>query len=177
MLLLILLGAIVFVGGLLWNYVATLPPAQGATLIAAAVAGVISLFGIYLNRRAEKVREIEASLRPRKAEVYEEFTRFWVGALLGMRDGKVTVTDEETKAFFSTSTQKLIVWGSDEVIAANRRFRRSSLESKGGLDTMLQFENLLFAIRRDLGHRNEGLTTGDILGLWVNDIDEVLKRK
>jgi hypothetical protein len=174
-LLLILGGAIVFVAGILWNYVATLPPAQGVTLLAAAVAAVISLFGLYVNRRADRTREIEASLRPRKAEVYEEFVRFWLGALLGMKEGKVNVSPDQMMEFFTSFTQKVVVWGSDDVISKNRQFRPVSM-SGTGLQTLLQFEQLLFAIRRDLGHHNAGLARGDLLGLWVNDIDEVLKK-
>jgi len=33
---------------------------------------------------------------------------------------------------------------------------------------------LILAIRRDLGHKNSGLKRGDILALFVNDIDKHL---
>ena len=31
-------------------------------------------------------------------------------------------------------------------------------------------------IRKDLGHKNRGLKRGDILSLFVNDIDTILKK-
>jgi len=171
-------AAVVFVGGLIQSFVAGLQPAHSVPLLAAGIAGVISLFGIYFNRRADRIREIAASLRPKKAEVYEEFMRFWVGALMAVKDGKaaIEVADDEFRNFFATFTQKLIVWGSDDVIREYRTFRRIAQQESGSLRTMIQFEHLLFAIRKDLGHKNERLTQADLLGLWVNDIDDVLKR-
>ena len=35
-------------------------------------------------------------------------------------------------------------------------------------------EKLLFAIRRDLGHKNKNLKKGDILSIFVNDIEKYL---
>jgi hypothetical protein len=45
------------------------------------------------------------------------------------------------------------------------------------LNAMFLYEALIFSIRRDLGHRNKGLVTGDILALFVNDIDQHLPPK
>jgi hypothetical protein len=40
---------------------------------------------------------------------------------------------------------------------------------------MFEIENLLLAIRKDLGHENKGLAPGKVLGLFVNDIHEHIK--
>ena len=42
---------------------------------------------------------------------------------------------------------------------------------------ILLYEKLILAIRRDLGHNNKGLKTGDVLALFVNDIDQHLTTK
>ena len=41
---------------------------------------------------------------------------------------------------------------------------------------LFAYEDLLYAVRRDLGHGNRGLKRGDILALFVNDIEEHLKK-
>jgi hypothetical protein len=44
---------------------------------------------------------------------------------------------------------------------------------------LLEFENLLFAIRNDLGYKNKGLKQGDLLKVFVNNaqVDEYIKRQ
>jgi hypothetical protein len=44
----------------------------------------------------------------------------------------------------------------------------------GGHESLFMFEQVLLVIRRDLGHANKDLARGDLLALWINDIDEVL---
>jgi hypothetical protein len=39
---------------------------------------------------------------------------------------------------------------------------------------MFGFEDVLLTIRQDVGHTNKGLTRGDLLALWVNDVDKAL---
>ena len=41
---------------------------------------------------------------------------------------------------------------------------------------MFQTEKIFYAIRHDLGHKNKNLERGDILRLFINDIDEVLEK-
>jgi hypothetical protein len=35
-------------------------------------------------------------------------------------------------------------------------------------------ENVLFAIRSDMGHSNKGLKQGDLLTLFTNDMDKIM---
>jgi hypothetical protein len=42
---------------------------------------------------------------------------------------------------------------------------------------MLDFEKLLFAIRKDLGHSNKGLEDGDLLRPFLTDVDEALENR
>ena len=39
------------------------------------------------------------------------------------------------------------------------------------IEIMFQYEKILNAIRKDLGHKNQGFKRGTLLGMWVNDID------
>lgn len=39
---------------------------------------------------------------------------------------------------------------------------------------LFEVEELLMAIRKDLGHSNKGISRGKILSLFVNDINEYL---
>ena len=50
----------------------------------------------------------------------------------------------------------------------------SSDPAQDSTQMMFAFEDLLFAIRKDLGHSNAGLGRGDLLRGFVNDIDKYL---
>ena len=68
-----------------------------------------------------------------------------------------------------------MVWGSDEVVSAYAQFRRASVSNndhKSPSNVMFRYENLILAIRKDLGHANKNFKQGDVLSLFINDIDE-----
>lgn len=63
----------------------------------------------------------------------------------------------------------MVVWGDDEVIQAWATFKKSSDEG-AGIQSVIAMEDVLFAIRRSMGHSNKALGRGDLLSLFVNDI-------
>lgn len=77
-------------------------------------------------------------------------------------------------------TEHLVVWGSDDLLLAWNRFRNSSIQAVHNegpdFNILFEVENLLLAIRKDLGHANKGVNRGKILGLFINDIDDYLNR-
>ena len=104
---------------------------------------------------------------------------FWFRVVLGQKSPENAVSQEDMIKFMTTFTQKLMLWGSDSVLKEYTRFRQSSMSASGEQDasnTLLVLEDLLFAIRADMGHRNSGLRRGDLLALFVNDIDEHLAK-
>jgi hypothetical protein len=71
------------------------------------------------------------------------------------------------------------MWGSDEVLKQFYLFRNMALNLPSnssqeiGGELIIQFEQLLFSIRRDLGHKNNKLKKGTILGLFINDLEKL----
>lgn len=81
------------------------------------------------------------------------------------------MSNEEMIETHSQITQKAIVWASDDVVKAFHRFRMASLQADTNkLGVALAVEELFLAIRRDLGHQNNGLYTGQLLQLFINDL-------
>ena len=78
--------------------------------------------------------------------------------------------------FASQFNPKLILWGSDDLLAAYNRFRATGIDApdEGSPVMLLAFERLLYAIRRDLGHPNKNLGPGDLLRVFVNDVDDYI---
>ena len=73
-------------------------------------------------------------------------------------------------AFFAEFNRELITWGSDSVLKAWVKFRAVAADDPKR--TLLGMEDLVFAIRRDIGHTNSGLEQGDILRVFVNDLGD-----
>ena len=51
---------------------------------------------------------------------------------------------------------------------------KSNVTAQDPAKSLFVLENMLFAIRRDLGHKNKNLKQGDLLSLFVTDIDQHL---
>ena len=77
------------------------------------------------------------------------------------------------ESLFNELTPELINWASDEVLVAWSRFKRNAI-SGSGVETVFDFEKVLLAIRHDYGHKGKNVSEGDLLGLFINDIDDHL---
>ncbi len=207
----IVVGVLVLIAGLafictalwlIWSGLASLSQQVAATLITASVTALVSVFGIVESKRREQRREIEQEHRTQKVPIYEDFMSFWFRLLLanqlaaagahdknpravkrGSTGASTAIGQAEMVSFLINFTQKIIIWGSDDVVRDYANFRRrvatpdtsaipDDIEST--IQSLLTFEKLLLAIRSDVGHRNKGLKQGDLLSLFVNDIDRLL---
>lgn len=145
--------------------------------VSASSAIVVATITVVIGKHRDARLAVEKATREKKIPVYEELIGFMLRVVMGSKTGDAP-SEEEILRFFGSFTQRLMVWGGDEVLKAWVEFRRASV---GGHDAphhsyrlMLRYEEVVTAIRRDLGHRNFGLKPGDVLGLFVNDVDEVL---
>ncbi|HEY2299006.1 MAG TPA: hypothetical protein VGH43_14830 [Jatrophihabitans sp.] len=149
-------------------------PGVASAIAAGFFAFVVSIGGILTTRYHERRKALEEQIRQQKTPVYEELIEGLFAQINAM-----TNTDEPDSAaivaLFQKITPKLVIWGSDEVVVAWSRWRRGlTTGAIEGMDVMFGFEALLNAIRKDLGHKNNGVQRGDLLGLFVNDVDDYL---
>lgn len=155
-----------------WKTITMLSPQVSVALVAGAVTVLVSVFSVLWSKRVERLREIEQEQRRQKTPVYEEFIAFIFKILLAEKLGDEPVTEKEMMRFISGFAQKIMVWGSDEVLQRYAAFRRAGTTS--GVETVLAVEKLLLAIRSDMGHKNKNLKTGDLLSIFINDLDSFL---
>jgi hypothetical protein len=145
---------------------------SSAALVSAVVAIVVPVVTLILQRSWDRQRTIEEQHRASKIEIYQEFMAFWFGVLMRSKGSK-PVTEDEMHDFVVKFTQKLILWGSDEVVREYSEFRKFSGQGHDVLKMLTKFETLIKAIRKDLGHRNKDLDDGVIGGTFVNGVDEL----
>ena len=182
---LILLGLLVFGGYLLiakiWDVFSSIDPKLGAGLVAASATILVSVFTVLVSKHLERKAEILALLREKKIPTYEKIINFIFNLTFAEKLGKKQPSEKEMIKFMAEITQELVIWGSDEMLEAFYKFRMASIENADGTVTdpysvLFMVEDLLLAIRKDLGHKNKNISRGKILGLFVNDLPNELKK-
>lgn len=146
-------------------------------IIAAGATVFVSVLSIVLGKVYEAREQIAREHREKKIPVYEDLLKFMFRILMGTKAGNPP-SEAEIIEFMTGFTQRVMVWGSDDVLAVWVKWRRLSVspdaQKQDPFKLLVVYEELIRAIRRDLGHKNKGLARGDILALFVNDIDKHL---
>lgn len=144
--------------------------AAGVTAMSTVIVTVASLI---TTRYIERRRAIESEIREKKIPIYSRM----VGGLLRILLQQNSADQREAaEVFFRELTPDLITWASDDVLTAWSRFRRD-IVNQPSEDVVFTFEKVLMAIRKDYGHGGANVKEGDLLGLFINDIDEQLARR
>lgn len=161
-----------------WHVFIVLDKSIAATTIAACATILVAAMSAILANYYTRRRELAQQLYQRKTAIYEEFISFWFRMTMGDKIEGEKPTEEDVQRFFASFTQTLIVWGSDEVVGQWSSMRRQwvslSEDGKPSTDMLFDLERLFLAIRRDTGHKNKNLKKGDLLGLFVNDVDKYI---
>jgi hypothetical protein len=173
---LILLG---FFGYLAIRSIAGARPEIATAGIALITALAIPAVTNYFQRR----QQIEADQRERKAGVYENFLDIYFDQMLEtiiktrqQNSQNVTVTDDILRSIHNLN-KKLILWGSDDVVREYSAYRQEVIGNGPGKPRELPYaltglEDILYAIRKDLGYANKKLGERELLALFVNDMTE-----
>jgi hypothetical protein len=150
----------VMVAGLL-NDLATAGP-----VIAAAVALAVFAAGEVFTRQ----RVAQQYRWDKIADDYEGFVELvrTMGDTLKENNGELP---QETLERMGKFSDKLMMWGTPDVIRAWRDVKRAADEDLEPAEAMMRFGAVLVAIRKDLGH-NRNLDVRDLLGVTINDIDD-----
>lgn len=147
---------------------------SSGTVISVVITVVV---GQFLQRRAG----YEQAQRPTKVAVYERFMDTWfdllqVGKVQSERK-PIQPDDPKAVGYMAQFARELILWGSAKVLTSYSHFtaRVRVQTSAKSADTLFDFEKVLIAMRSDLGHSNRGIEKGDVLRLFVTDIDRHLQ--
>jgi hypothetical protein len=133
------------------------------TVVGAVAVALTSYLG---TRSIERRKVLEASIREKKTAMYEEFIVF---TLRFMVPGTETPSEDEMQEFFARMTPAMVAYASNGFIRAWGTFRIGS-DGRSPAETLKGFEELLKAIRNDLGLRSTFLADNALLRLFVNDV-------
>lgn len=180
----VILAGIYFLAKFIWHQFISLDDQVAAAIITTGTTVIISVIVVVVGKYLEKQKEIEQQHRDKKAEIYEKFMEGLFGFLgitsqtsqIRTKKGGVNLRSEiELKNMLEEFSRKIILWGGDEVIKEYAEFRRagSQKNAKNDYNILFGLEEILFKIRKDLGHSNRGLERKDLLALFITDLDNL----
>jgi hypothetical protein len=162
-----------------FSQVLSVDPRISAALITGLIAIIGTSLTITIPRYFQKKMEIESHLRDKKSDTYKLLVELLFKILMNGKTDK-PLKDKDIIREMSKFTENLILWGSEDVMKSYISYRKYFMSRKAGeemtLEAIEKMENLLLVIRKDMGHKNKNLQQGDILSLFINDIDEVLAK-
>ncbi|MBU1217131.1 hypothetical protein KJ870_10265 [bacterium] len=172
----VLVAAIGYILWLILGYLFHTLIGLGKEVTAAAITALLGLFGILYVQWNSKAKQIADSHRPAKIEVYETFfdivEKFMTNDNTENLDPESEDFPEELRKQFMKLSRGMIVWASPQVIKAWSKFREEA-GSRTPADTLLAVDEVLQAIRKDLGNSNFGLSRGDVVKLYLKNPSEV----
>lgn len=85
------------------------------------------------------------------------------------------MTESDISRMVSEFSKGLTLWGSNRVVKKWLKYKKASL-SQPNADSLLLLEDIIYEIRKDVGLRKK-LGKGDMLSIFINDVENVLGKK
>ena len=178
-LLMMMVAGIYFVSQWFVGKLAAVDAKLAAALLTASATVIVTVFSVLISKHLENRTAIEAALREKKEPIYQKLIDFVFNITFATKLGKEMPSEKEILQFLADMTRDLVVWGSPEVITEFSRFKNSKLtqvgdgdSSGGAFDLLFSMEEVFKAIRKDLGHKDLILKKGDLLAMYITDINE-----
>ncbi|MDR3693730.1 hypothetical protein [Mucilaginibacter sp.] len=174
----IIIGILCYLGFVLISTLVKYIQLVSPNIIAATIAGLVTVVGYFISRNFERKKIIEQQIREKKLPVYEEFISFLFDVLKRSKIDQ-PMSAIEMDNFIMDFNKKSIVWLSDSSLKSFIKWKSASIAHYEGHEANIQYlfilEELLLEFRKDIGHSNKGLQKGDLLKLFVNDMDKYLE--
>ena len=160
------------IGASFTSLMADLSPEYISSLFAAVFTALAGVSAVVVTQWNTKSRQIEDSHRPKKVEIYSKFVSQVLKQVREYDEEKketLQPTDDLVKFLVKWNTE-LIVWGSQEVVKAYLDFRKVS-EQDGNVFRAM--DNILKAIRKDIGLKSWKLTNMELIQIILKNPDEI----
>lgn len=143
-----------------------------AGVAAAIITAIAGILGLLYSQWHTKTKEISEGHRPQKIELYNTFFDIIDHFMRNERESKIE--KEIPKALqkqFEKLNRGMIIWASPRVINTWLDFRRGT--EGPNQNTLMLVDPILREIRKDLGNSNWGLGKGDIIRIYLKDVDDL----
>lgn len=165
--------AILFKSIVLW---VSVQESQVSTGIITAAATVLAAVGaVTVSQQLTKAREVSESHRPQKIDLYTRFIKKVMEVIYKYDKDKsedAMIKDAGLEKFFQDFATDLVIWGSHGVIRAYAKFRQAS-KNGGKLNSVVVMDEVIRAMRKDLGHSDWVLKPGELIKTFLRDPEEI----
>lgn len=163
--------SIAIVGLVAWPSLKAVQAEPAVVVAAAAALGAAGV--VWQQRQSEKARLRDAH-RDRMTPVYHELLkRVWQQAAPTTQEP----TEEVVEFMRDLKARQLVLGAPKEMILAFNRWEREAQAAKEKDDNIalaFAWEELLRAMRHDLGHDDSGLPRAELLRVFIDDLDQFL---
>ena len=151
-------------------------------LVIALISGTVTILGLIVNsiisvalKTSEYRNRARAELRIKMERPYSEFVSLIFDIMIGTKMA-MPMSEEETMERTIAFSKEVTLCGSNKVVKKWATYRTSA-GKLSATQNLEHLEGILFAIREDLGFRKGWMKKGDILSLFINDIQDVFNKK
>ena len=152
----------------------------------AMISGAVAVIGLIVNsimsyrtKRMEykysEAREKQQERREKQEKMIDPYKKLvsLLLEILSFSKQNKTMSDEDLIEKMTEFNEAVILYGSNKVIATwgNCRIKFANPGNLDHKEIMLKLEEVLYVIREDLGFDKKGMSDGDILSLFINDLE------
>ncbi len=148
-----------------------------AAVLAAVITPIVTVLTVVLSHWFARRREIEQAQLARKVAFYDNFLKEYFELLGSWKPGEKMdkATNKKIAALTTSTAQGLILWGGEETIGKWKALREQAHveedRQEGGIPIILvRFAEMLFAIRKELGHSRRSIQEAGLLSLFISDV-------
>lgn len=150
-------------------------------IIVAMITGMVSIIGVVFTSVIAKIIDyrynVKKYLYDKREKPYEQFISIIYTI---MEDTKKPINEQMTEPdkfrMMSDFSKGLTLWGSNKVVKKWLRYRKAAMKDMSPENnSLLLLEDIIYEIRKDVGQRKR-LGKGDVLSIFINDIENIIKK-
>lgn len=150
-------------------------------IIVAMITGMVSIIGVVFTSVIAKIIDyrynVKKYLYDKREKPYEQFISIIYTI---MEDTKKPINEQMTESdkfrMMSDFSKGLTLWGSNKVVKKWLRYRKAAMKDMSPENnSLLLLEDIIYEIRKDVGQRKR-LGKGDVLSIFINDIENIIKK-
>ena len=158
------------------DWISTVATTLDAVVIVALITGSVSIVGVIISSIVAKSLEYRKARREyltqKREKPYGEFVDMVYKIQQNGKNGNKYTQDEMIKDLM-TFSKEITLWGSPSVVNKWVKFKENGMKNTGGLENVLLTEEIMNAMRKDLGLRK--VKKGNLLSFFINDIKDAMK--
>lgn len=160
------------------NWMSSTASKLDAVVIVALITGCVSVLGVIISSIVAKALDFRRSRREYLAKKREAPYGEFVDMVYKVQQNSKkpdSYTEEQMQEDVLKFSRQMTLWGSPRVVDKWIRFRENGANPELAQKNLFVIEDILNDMRKDLGQRR--VKKGNLLGFFVNDIKEAMKRK